>query len=59
MPATIVQVRTLNADAITTQNDEEHPERVRPVSSTLPLSGAELHYDFPAHSLTVLTFAKR
>jgi alpha-N-arabinofuranosidase len=58
-PAASVQVRTLNADAITAQNDEEHPDRVRPVSSTLPLSGAELHYAFPAHSVSVLTFAKR
>jgi alpha-N-arabinofuranosidase len=58
-PAASVQVRTLNADAITTQNDEEHPDRVRPVSTTLPLSGAELHYAFPAHSVSVLTFAKR
>jgi len=57
-PASTVRVRTLNADAITAQNDEEHPARVRPASSTLPLSGAELHYAFPAHSLSVLIFAK-
>ncbi len=57
-PAAAVQVRTLNGDAITAQNDEEHPDRVRPVSSTLPFSGTELHYAFPAHSVSVLTFAK-
>jgi alpha-N-arabinofuranosidase len=58
-PAPTVQVKTLNAEAITTQNDEEHPDRVRPVSSTLPLSGTELQYAFPAHSVSVLTFANR
>jgi alpha-N-arabinofuranosidase len=58
-PAASVQVRTLNADAITVQNDEEHPERVHPVSSTLRLSGEELHYAFPAHSVSVLTFTNR
>jgi alpha-N-arabinofuranosidase len=57
-PAATVQVWTLNADAITSQNDEEHPDRVRPVSSTLPLSGAELHYAFPPHSVSALTFAR-
>ena len=57
-PAASVQVRTLNADAITAQNDEEHPDRVRPMTSMLPLSGAELHYAFPAHSVSVLIFAK-
>jgi alpha-N-arabinofuranosidase len=58
-PAGRVEVQTLNAEAISTQNDEEHPDRVRPVSSTLTLSGAELHYAFPVHSLSVLTFANR
>jgi alpha-N-arabinofuranosidase len=57
-PAANVQVWTLNADDITALNDEEHPDQVRPVSSTAPLAGAELHYEFPAHSLSVLTFAK-
>ena len=42
-PSTTVQVRTLNADAITTQNDEDHPERVHPENSTVTLTGAELH----------------
>jgi alpha-N-arabinofuranosidase len=58
-PAASVQVRTLNADAITAQNDEEHPDRVHPVGSTLRLSGAELQYAFPAHSVSVLTFSQR
>jgi alpha-N-arabinofuranosidase len=57
LPAATVQVRTLNAPAISTQNDEEHPDRVRPVSSTVTFSGAELHYAFPAHSVSLLTFA--
>ena len=57
-PAATVQVLTLNADAIAAQNDEEHPDRVRPVSATLPLSGPELHYVFPPHSVSALTFAK-
>jgi alpha-L-arabinofuranosidase len=58
-PAGAVHVRTLSADAITAQNDEEHPERMRPVLSTLTLSWTELHYAFPAHSLSVLSFATR
>ena len=58
-PAANVQVRTLDAEAITAQNDEEHPDRVRPASSTLPLAGTELHYEFPAHSVTVLNFTPR
>ena len=57
-PSTTVQVRTLNADAITTQNDEEHPERVHPENSTVTLTGGELHYAFPAHSVSVLSFAR-
>jgi alpha-N-arabinofuranosidase len=58
-PAPEVQLRSLNADSITVENDEEHPDRVHPMSSSLKLTGPALHYAFPAHSVSVLTFVPR
>lgn len=49
-------VHTLKADSILDGNYEEHPEAVRPVTSTLKVAGDTLHYTFPEHSLTVITF---
>lgn len=53
--AATAQVRTLTADSILTGNNEVHPERVRPVTNTLRVAGSEIHYAFPARSLTVIT----
>lgn len=50
-------VRTLNGDSILTTNDEEHPNRVHPVETTLRLTGSNLQYEFPAHSVVAITFA--
>jgi alpha-N-arabinofuranosidase len=50
-------VHTLNADSILTSNDEEHPDRVRPVETVVHLTGSNFRYEFPAHSVTVLSFA--
>lgn len=58
-PAATAQVLTLNADVITAQNDEAHPDHAHPVSSSVTLSGTELRYAFPAHSVSVLTFERR
>jgi alpha-N-arabinofuranosidase len=54
-PAEEAVVRRLTADSLLTQNDEIHPNRVRPIKTTVRLSGNSLHYVFPARSLTVLT----
>jgi len=48
---------TLNADSILSVNDEEHPDRVRPVETGVHLTGTNFRYEFPAHSVTVLSFA--
>jgi len=49
-------VRTLNADSILATNDEEHPERVRPVETSIHLMGGNLRHEFPAHSVTAISF---
>ena len=51
-------VRTLNADSILAENNEEYPDAVHPVKSSLNLDGHSLHYTFPEHSLTVLSFER-
>ena len=51
-------VRTLNADSILAENNEEYPDAVHPVKSSLNLDGNSLHYTFPEHSLTVLSFER-
>jgi alpha-L-arabinofuranosidase len=55
-PGSQATVRTLNADSILTGNDEEHPGRVQPVSTKLAISGSNFRYEFPAHSVTVISF---
>jgi len=50
-------VHTLNADSILATNDEEHPERVRPVETSIRLTGSNLRYEFPAHSVTAISFS--
>lgn len=52
-------VHTLNAGSVLDGNNEEHPEAVKPVTSTISVSGDTIHYTFPEHSLTVITFAPR
>jgi alpha-L-arabinofuranosidase len=49
-------VRTLTADSILEENNEEHPDGVHPGTSGLNLSGDSFHYAFPEHSLTVISF---
>ena len=49
-------VRTLNADSILTGNDEEHPDRVHPVETSLHLTGSTFRYEFPAHSVTAISY---
>lgn len=47
------KVATLAADNILTENDEEEPERVKPVSQTEPLRPGYTH-KFPAASVTMI-----
>lgn len=58
-PAAEATVRTLQSDSLLNENNEEHPDAVRPVVSTLKLSGSTIRYTFPEHSLTVITFAPK
>lgn len=55
-PGTQGSVRTLNADSILSGNDEEHLDRVHPVVTKLPISGNSFRYEFPAHSVTAISF---
>ncbi|MGH9403616.1 MAG: alpha-L-arabinofuranosidase C-terminal domain-containing protein [Terriglobia bacterium] len=50
---------TLDADSILTTNDAVDPNRVRPARTALRVSANTLHYVFPKHSLTVITFAPK
>jgi alpha-L-arabinofuranosidase len=52
-------VRTLTADSILAENNEEHPDAVRPVTSNLSFSGDRFHYTFPQHALAVMTFESK
>jgi len=49
-------VHTLNEDSILATNDEEHPERVHPVETSIHLTGSNFRYEFPAHSITAFSF---
>jgi alpha-N-arabinofuranosidase len=53
------QVDTLAADSLLTENTADHPDAIRPVTSTLAVTGNEIRYDFPKLSLTVLTLKRR
>ena len=57
--ASEASVYTLTADSLLVRNDEERPEAVRPVTTTVNVSGESFHYTFPARSLTVLSFKPR
>jgi alpha-N-arabinofuranosidase len=58
-PAPDVLAHTLSGGSLLDRNDEENPERVRPVNSTLRAEGTSLRHTFPAASLTVLVFKPR
>jgi len=54
-PAPQATVRTLNSASILDRNDEVHPHAVEPLAAGLTVSGRRFPYEFPAHSLTVMT----
>jgi alpha-N-arabinofuranosidase len=53
------QVDTLAADSLLTENTGDHPDAIRPVTSSRAVSGNEIRYVFPKLSLTVLTLKRR
>ena len=53
-PGPVTTVETLAADSLTSMNDVDHPALVHPVESHLKVSGSEIDYRFPPHSVTVL-----
>src|SRR5271157_5689171 len=53
------QVDTLAADSLATENSGDQPDSIRPVPSSLAVSGNEIPYQFPKLSLTVMTMKRR
>ena len=53
------QVDTLAADSLLTENTGDHPDAIRPVTSSQAVSGNEIPYVFPKLSLTVMTLKPR
>ena len=58
-PAAQAQVDTLAADSPLAENSADHPEAIRPVTSSLAVSGNEIRYEFPKLSVTVITLKRR
>ena len=52
-------VHTLNADSVLTGNDEAHPGSVTPATTSRKIAGDSLRYEFPAHSVTVISLDPR
>jgi alpha-N-arabinofuranosidase len=53
------QVDTLASDSLLAENTGDHPDAIRPVTSSLAVSGNEIKYTFPKLSVTVLTLKRR
>ncbi len=51
-----VKVYTLSGSSLLDRNDEQSPEKIKPVGSTLRVEGPKLQHKFPAASLTVFVF---
>jgi len=49
----------LSADRPEEENSLDQPRKVVPTTRTIPCSGADLSYDFPANSVTVLRLPLR
>ena len=54
-PAPEARVESLAGASIASANDDEHPDAVRPMTSMVRVSGGRIRYEFPKHSLTVIT----
>jgi alpha-N-arabinofuranosidase len=53
------QVDTLAADSPLAENSGDRPDAIRPVTSSLAVSGNEIRYVFPKLSVTVITLKRR
>ncbi|MGH9584923.1 MAG: alpha-L-arabinofuranosidase C-terminal domain-containing protein, partial [Bryobacteraceae bacterium] len=56
-PASEARVEQLSAPSISEVNDEAHPQRVAPVSSTIKLNGSHLRFTFKHASVTRIDIA--
>ena len=50
---------TLASDSLLAENTGDHPDAIRPVTSSLAVSGNEIKYTFPKLSVTVITLKRR
>jgi hypothetical protein len=48
-------METISGDSVLAGDDDEHPDALRPVKSSLAVSRSEIRYSFPEDSLTVIT----
>ncbi len=53
------QVDTLASDSLLEENTGDHPDAIKPVTSSLAVSGNEIKYVFPKLSVTVITLKRR
>jgi alpha-L-arabinofuranosidase len=53
------QVDTLASDSLSAENSGDHPNAIRPVTSSLAVAGSEIRYSFPKLSVTVITLKRR
>jgi alpha-N-arabinofuranosidase len=58
-PAAQAQVDTLTAESPLAENTGDKPDAIKPVTSTLAVSGNEIKYVFPKLSVTVITLKRR
>ena len=53
------QVDTLASDSLLAENTGDRPDAIRPVTSSLAVTGNEIRYVFPKLSVTVITLKRR
>jgi alpha-L-arabinofuranosidase len=53
------QVDTLASDSLLAENTGDKPDAIKPVTSSLAVSGNEIQYTFPKLSVTVITLKRR
>ena len=58
-PAGAVHIKTLSANSIYDENNEESPERIVPKDASATVSGGQLEYTFPHESITRIEMGKQ